>query len=320
VKLPSINDPLVLITVSGLAVLLALLVATDRHVQRQARMRARFSHAFGSRRHASGLEHAALLLSNEARAAFASIVRAAGVLRILGTGDRGKVRLLLQSAGFRSTASLANFFGAKLIASILGVVAGLGLVANGTFAGQGLLQFAVVFMGFFIGGLLPELVMRKVAARRQERVRIALPDAIDLLIIAANAGQSLEVALNRVGKEMTRNAPELADELRVTTSELRALPNRREALENLALRTGIAEVRSLTATLIQTIKYGTPLTQSLKILAAELRQAKLLRLEEKAAKLPALLALPLMLLIMPSIFIVTAGPAVLSIGEALFGQ
>ena len=105
----------------------------------------------------------------------------------------------------------------------------------------------------------------------------------------------------------------------MTTSELRALPNRRQALENFALRAGIAEARSLTSTLIQTVRYGTPLTQSLKVLAAEQRVAKVLQLEEKAAKLPAILSLPLMLLIMPSIFIVTAGPAMLSIGDALFG-
>lgn len=314
------GGPAIVLIVAALVSLLVLLLIADRVVQQQAKLRLRFFEAGGAKKRVRGLEGFALSLSNEARAAYASIAKASGILRMFGTGDRSKIRLLLQSAGFRSGAALANFFGAKLVCSVLGCVGAFALVAGGTFAGNLPLQGAIVLVGFFVGGMLPEMALKRHAARRQQRIRTALPDAIDLLIIAANAGQSLEVSMNRVAKELVRNAPDLADELRVTTSEIRALPNRREALENLALRSGAPEVRSLTATLIQTIKYGTPLSQSLKVLAAEQRQAKLLALEEKAAKLPALLALPLMVLIMPSIFIVTAGPSMLGIGDALFGQ
>lgn len=304
----------------GLVLLLLLMLVADRVVQQQAKLRNRFFQAGGAKRRLGGLEAFLLALSNDVRSLYASITKASGILRVFGTGDRGKIKLLMQSAGFRSGAALANYFGAKLVCSITGCLGALGLVATGTIAGNLPLQGAVILVGFFVGGMLPEMALKRLAARRQQRIRTTLPDAIDLLIIAANAGQSLEVSMNRVAKELTRNAPELADELRVTTSEIRALPNRREALENLALRSGTPEMRSLTATLIQTIKYGTPLSQSLKVLAAEQRQAKLLALEEKAAKLPALLALPLMVLIMPSIFIVTAGPSLLGIGDAVFGQ
>ena len=260
-----------------------------------------------------------LAFTGEVRDAFAAVVRVANSLRFLGSGRREETLALLQTAGYRSRAAVSNYFGAKLIASGAGAAVAVGAVSQGVFTGNSAMQAVMLLAGFFIGGLLPEFAVKGMAKRRQAAIRSTLPDAIDLLIIATNAGQSLEVALGRVGKEIGHAAPVLADELRVATSELRALPNRRQALENFALRAGIAEARSLTSTLIQTVRYGTPLTQSLKVLAAEQRVAKVLQLEEKAAKLPAILSLPLMLLIMPSIFIVTAGPAMLSIGDALFG-
>ena len=161
--------------------------------------------------------------------------------------------------------------------------------------------------------------MRQVARRRQRRIKEHLADAVDLMIIAANAGQSLDMSLGRVAEEMTRRAPALGEELGITISELRGFSDRRQPLENLARRTGLREVKSVSATLIQTLRYGTPLTHSLKNLAREMREARMLALEEKAARLPALLSLPLMLFIMPAIFVVPAGPAVIAIGEA-FGR
>jgi tight adherence protein C len=171
----------------------------------------------------------------------------------------------------------------------------------------------------FGGGMLPELVVQQLARRRQKRIKEHLADAVDLMIIAANAGQSLDMSLGRVAEEMSRRAPALGEELQVTMSELRGFSDRRQPLENLARRTDLKEVKSVTATLIQTLRYGTPLTQSLKNLAREMREARMLALEEKAAKLPALLSLPLMLFIMPAIFVVTAGPAVIALGEAFGG-
>ena len=239
------------------------------------------------------------------------------VLPIVPARDRVRTRELLDSAGLRDPGDVAKFFGIKTFGFVLGGVSTVGLVLWQHDVFDGIFrQCVAIVVGALLGNLLPEASVRMMRRRRQNRVRSSLANAIDLMIITANAGQSLDVTLIRVAKEIERMAPELAEEFKVTTSELQALPNRRDALENLASRTGVAEMRSLTATLIQTIRYGTPLSQALKTIAQELRQARLLLLEERAAKLPALLSLPLMLLIMPAVFIVTAGPAVLNLVDA----
>jgi tight adherence protein C len=315
--LPPLVSTASAIIAGGLFVALAALLWVDQRMHQRARIRHRFAWASGDS--ADQAQGTALSVSSQVHSAFAATVRVANSLRFLGSGRRDQTQALLESAGFRGRTGVSNYFGVKLIASACGAVGAILGVSQGVFADNSGMQAALVLAGFFLGGLTPELVVRRIARRRQTAIRANLPDAIDLLIIATNAGQSLEVALARVGAELGRTAPVLADELQVTTSELRALPNRRQALENFATRTGVAEARSLTATLIQTVRYGTPLTQSLKVLAAEQRIARVLTLEEKAAKLPAILSLPLMLLIMPSIFIVTAGPALLSVGDALFG-
>ena len=239
------------------------------------------------------------------------------ILPVVPATERRQTKELLEGAGFRHPSGVVRFFGMKVASFVFGGLATLIVITSQRLlGGEPIWQSLAVLAGAFVGNLGPELMARLLRRRRQEKIRSSLANAIDLMIITANAGQSLDVAMARVAKEIARMAPELADELAVTTSELQALPSRRDALENLARRTGVTEIRSLTATLIQTIRYGTPLSQSLKALAHELRQTKLIRLEEKAAKLPALLSLPLMLLIMPAVFIVTAGPAVLNLIDA----
>jgi tight adherence protein C len=237
---------------------------------------------------------------------------------LLRPEDQAKIKDLLAAAGYREPTSLGRYVALKALAMVAGVLAALLLALEGVGAGQPVLQLAMACLAAFVAGLLPELALKQIVRRRRAQIRSSLADALDLMIIAANAGHSLDVALNRVGKEIEHLAPVLADEFEVLSSEMRALPNRRQALENLAQRTGLAEVKSFTATLIQTIRYGTPLTQALKTLAVELRQARIMLLEERAARLPALLSLPLMLLIMPSIFIVTVGPAIIRISTSLF--
>ncbi|WP_027133389.1 type II secretion system F family protein [Geminicoccus roseus] len=239
------------------------------------------------------------------------------VLPILAARDRVKTRELLEGAGIRDPRMLIRFVGIKVAFFAAGAAGTAVVVAReGSWADNPWQCLAATAVGAIAAGLVPELAIRYLRRRRRERIRSALADTIDLMIITSNAGQSLDVTLTRVAREVGRLAPELSDELVVTISELQALPDRRDALDNLARRTGLTEVRSLTATLIQTIRYGTPLTQALKALAQELRQFRLLALEEKAGKLPALLSLPLMLLIMPAVFIVTAGPAVLGLIDA----
>ncbi len=299
------------------AVVVAGTMALERWLGRRDRRRRRLQAAARVGPQVSAGERTALFVVEELRELVGRLALAVGGVQMLRPGDREKVSQLLTRAGWRTREAVGAYGTAKTAASVVGLVVGLGLVVlGGVMAERPALQLVVVAFATLGAGMLPELAVQQVVRRRQVQIKGSLADAIDLMIISANAGQSLDMSLARVADEMARRAPALGDELHVTMSELRGFADRRQPFENLARRTELKEVRSLTATLIQTLRYGTPLTQSLKTLARELREGRMLALEEKAAKLPALLSLPLMLFIMPAIFVVTAGPAVIAIGEA----
>jgi tight adherence protein C len=173
---------------------------------------------------------------------------------------------------------------------------------------------AVVF-----GFIAPDVFLKNAITKRQKALRKQLPDGLDLLVICAEAGLGLDAAFSRVSKEMVKSSPELADEVGLTSIELSFLPERRQALQNLIERTNMAEFRAVVNTLMQTEKYGTPLAQSLRVLSAEFRNERLLRAEEKAARLPAILTVPMIIFILPALFIVLIGPAILRAIDALSG-
>ena len=144
-----------------------------------------------------------------------------------------------------------------------------------------------------------------------------MPDALDLLVICAEAGLSLDHAIEQVGHVFHRSSPEVAKEFAATAAEMRVLPVRAQALENLAERVGLASLRSIVVTLNQSIKFGTSLAESLRILAAEMRAERLTRFEQRAARLPVLLTLPLMAFVLPSLMVVIGTPLVLHIIDVL---
>lgn len=152
---------------------------------------------------------------------------------------------------------------------------------------------------------------------RSHAIRQALPDALDLLVICAEAGLTVDAAFARVAKELGRAYGELGEEFSLTAIELGFLADRRQAFENLANRIGLESVRGVATTMIQTEKYGTPLASSLRVLAAEFRHERMMRAEEKAARLPAIMTVPLILFILPVLFIVILGPAACSIHDTL---
>src|SRR5262249_54336469 len=135
----------------------------------------------------------------------------------------------------------------------------------------------------FIGYIAPNTVLRNITQRRIARMQKGLPDALDLMVICAEAGLSLDATLNRVSRELEATWPELAEEFGITAAELTFLPDRRQAFDNLNARTNMASVRGVVNTLLQTAKFGTPLAHSLRVLAAEFRDARMIRAEEKAA-------------------------------------
>lgn len=162
-----------------------------------------------------------------------------------------------------------------------------------------------------IGWFVPGIVISYRLKQRTKAVRAGLPDALELLVVCVEAGLSLEDGLGRVVTELKRSQPALADELNLTLADLKILPNRDQALANLAERVDVPSVRSVVTTLAQTLRYGTPLVQALRVTAAELRNDYLVELEERANRLPAYLTLPVILFLMPTIFLVVGGPAVL---------
>jgi tight adherence protein C len=168
-------------------------------------------------------------------------------------------------------------------------------------------------MGAVVGWSLPHYVADRAALRRRRSVAHGLPDAIELLVISVEAGLSLEDAINRIVGELRRSQPAMAEELALTGADLRILPNRDEALRRLADRVNLPSIQSVVVTLTQTLKYGTPLAQALRVVATDLRNDDLLKLEEQANRLPVLLTIPMIAFILPSIFLIIGGPAFLKI-------
>jgi tight adherence protein C len=167
------------------------------------------------------------------------------------------------------------------------------------------------------GAFLPDVVIKNAIAKRADKIRKGLPDALDLMVICAEAGLSLDSLLKRVAEEFGTSCPELADELSITSLELGFLPDRRQALLNFAGRTDSPGTRGLINGLLQSDKYGTPLAQSLRVLSAEYREERMLKAEEKAARLPAMLTVPMIIFILPPLFVVLIGPAVLETMDAM---
>lgn len=222
----------------------------------------------------------------------------------------------LAPAGWRSRDAAITYLVARAFAPILFVVATGLYVVFVAHLSHGLRLIAVA-AAVPAGAKAPEIYLRNAADKRRAILQQSLPDGLDLLVICAEAGLSLDAALQRVAREIALTAPLLADELNITALELGFLPNRRQAIDNLSYRTDTAAIRAVVNTLKQSEKYGTPLARSLRGLSSELRDERLMKAEEKAARLPVLMTLPMVAFIMPLLFIVMLGPAAIKIMSSL---
>jgi len=226
----------------------------------------------------------------------------------------GEVRKLLVSAGFRSRDAIVVFTFFKLVAPMVFLagaalyVYGMNPIDKGPMA-----DLAAVMAAALVGSKLPETVVKNIRKKRLESIRKSLPDSLDMLVICAEAGLASDAALKRVVAETSRNASALSEELNQTALELSFMPERRVALENLAERAPLPSINAFVNTMIQAEKYGTPLARAFKVLSQEQRTERMLRAEEKAGRLPATMTVPMMLFILPALFIVLIGPAVLDI-------
>ena len=241
-------------------------------------------------------------------------------LDLLRSREAEKAAMRLAQAGLRSREALITFQLAKLsLPFVLGL---FGLVTIHWLQIWDLpegMQLPATMMLAVFGWAGPEIYVKNVADKRRKAITKGLPDAIDLMVICAEAGLSFDATLSRVAREVAPSAPEFADELGLTAVELTFLPERSQALQNLIQRTNMAPVRALVNTLKQTERYGTPLAQALRVLAAEFRDERMLKAEEKAARLPAVLTVPMIIFILPPLFIVLIGPAILRAIDAFRG-
>jgi len=180
-----------------------------------------------------------------------------------------------------------------------------------------LLKFSMLGLAAFVGIALPDSIINFMGRSRQAKIQVALPDALDLMVICTEAGLALEPTFERVAQEMLSTNKEISEELNLTAVELSIMPERSEALNNLLRRTDVPAIESVVSTLNQTERYGTPLAQSFRVLSSDFRDARLLMAEEKAAKLPATLTVPMIGFIFPCLFAVLLGPAVIQTMDTL---
>jgi tight adherence protein C len=229
-----------------------------------------------------------------------------------------KTQLKLMQAGIR-TKDLAFFI--IFARFVLPVVLGIGIViliyVINYFPDWGWFKKYATVAGTLVGSYkAPDIWLKNKVTKRSHAIRKGLPDALDLLVICAEAGLTVDAAFGRVAKELGKAYPELGDEFGLTAIELGFLNERRQAFENLAARVDLEAVRGVVTTMIQTEKYGTPLASALRVLSAEFRNERMMRAEEKAARLPAIMTVPLILFILPTLFIVILGPAACSIHDS----
>lgn len=251
-------------------------------------------------------------------------VQAMGVMRriaerfnLLRSGTATKAQRKLSQAGWRTKDALVVFLVMKLSLPLAFGLGGYMIV--GVIAGEGaspLIKNLLPVLGVALGAWGPDLMVKNATTKRMKTLQKGLPDALDLLVICAEAGLALDASMTRVAGEMEKSCPEIGSEFGLTAIELGFLPDRRQALDNLINRCPLSSIRGVVNTLLQTEKYGTPLANSLRVLSAEFRTDRMLAAEAKAARLPAVLTVPMMLFILPTVFIVLIGPAVLRTMDA----
>lgn len=239
-------------------------------------------------------------------------------LRLARSGVDERLRDRLAQAGLRAPAAKSVYLLSKLAGPLLAGMLALLLVYGFGMGGKSATTRLVILVGAVVAGFyLPDLYLSNRAAKRRQALQRQLPDGLDLLVVCAEAGLSLDVALTRVADEIGKSAPELAEEFGLTAVELNFMPERRQALVNLGRRVDLPAMRGVVNTLIQTERYGTPLAHSLRVLASEFREERLLKAEERAARLPAILTVPMIVFILPALFIVLVGPAILDVYDNL---
>lgn len=316
-----VNVATILSGIAVLSVMLAIYVATStrdpmaRRVKalndRREQLKAGITASTSKRR-------AKLVQKNDATDRIRDLLSS---LKVLQDSQLKVAQLKLMQAGIRSKDwAVAVIFGRLVLPIVLGLPMLYIVYGTDTFADWSPLKaYGLVAGTFILSYKAPDIYLKNKITKRSDAIRKGLPDALDLLVICAEAGLTVDAAFTRVARELGRAYPELGEEFSLTAIELGFLTERRQAFENLAMRINLDAVKGVVTTMIQTEKYGTPLASALRVLSAEFRNERMMRAEEKAARLPAIMTVPLILFILPTLFVVILGPAACSISDA-FGK
>lgn len=248
---------------------------------------------------------------DEAKGTVKTVVEGLKLLEVLDA-DAARKRLVM--AGLRGEGPVFAFMAGRIgLPFVLAGLTGFYVYVLGVGDLGNLEKLLATVGGFFLGFYAPNIYVTNLVSKRQAKVQIAWPDALDLLLICVESGMSIEAALQKVGQEVGTSSSELAEELGLTTAELSYLQDRKVAYANLAERTGLEGVKAVTTALIQSEKYGTPLGQALRVMATENREMRMQEAEKKAAALPPKLTVPMIVFFLPVLFVVIMGPAAMSI-------
>jgi tight adherence protein C len=218
--------------------------------------------------------------------------------------------------GFRSENAMPVFYGIRIVSTLVMLI--LCLMLSGKMPSNPMFNIVVLVFGCAVGWVLPKMFLEKKAKARQETLRLALPDALDLLVVSVEAGLGLDMAIQHVARELMVSHPALSEELSLVNLEMRAGKRRADALRNLAERTGEAELGKLVAILIQSDRFGTSMGESLRTHSDYLRTRRRQEAEERAGKVGVKLVFPIFFFILPSMLIVAAGPGILQVFKYLF--
>jgi tight adherence protein C len=235
-------------------------------------------------------------------------------LNLRNITDQPELKKKLVRAGWRGAAPLICFTFLRLILPLTFAGFALLLVFNRSGGPVSpMLGLSIAIGAALVGYWLPNILVTNAITRRQQDIQRNFPDALDLMVICVEAGLSLEAAFSRVSEELGVGARAIAEEIGITNAELAFLSDRRQALDNLAERTGTAAVKSLVTSLIQSERYGTPLGAALRNVSQESRETRMARAEEKAASLPAKLTVPMVTFFLPVLFMVLIGPTIIQV-------
>ena len=237
-------------------------------------------------------------------------------LNIKNLTEQSDLRKKLIRAGYRSPQAMVTFTFLRLALPL--AVAGFTalLLFGGNVKMAAAFKVVITMVALLFGYMLPDILVSNAITKRQQGIQRSFPDALDLMVICVESGISLESAFMRVSEELALDAPELSEEVAITTAELAFLSDRRQALDNLAERTGSQPVKSLVTSLIQSEKYGTPLGAALRVVSQEGRDTRMAKAEEKAAALPAKLTVPMVTFFLPVLFLVLIGPTIIQVIHA----